>query len=93
MGLYWRKRMKINEEELKTLSDGTILTIFLQGDDWEEEIGETYSVIKVNDKLYVLDKETGFFNLNEINETGFEYSLSLDKTQNFLLHGRLLNDE
>ena len=84
--------MRINEEELKKLPDGTILTVFLQGDDWEKELGKTYSVIKVNNKLYILDKEQGFFNLDEINETGFEYSLSLDKMQNFLLHGTLNNE-
>jgi hypothetical protein len=76
--------MKITKEEFKNCPNGTIFTLFLQGDDWDEEIGEIYRVVKLEDKLFVLDDSQGFFNINDMDDKNFEFSLSLDKVQNSL---------
>ena len=47
--------MRISREEVKKLKDGTVLTIFLSGSDWDEDFGEAVKVIKFKDNLIKYD--------------------------------------
>ena len=43
--------MRISREQVKNLKDGTVLTIFLSGSDWDGDFGKAVKVIKFKDSL------------------------------------------
>lgn len=67
--------MKINtKEEYDKIPDGTLLKVFLEGDEWNDDCGEVSTVIKIGDKLYEY-KPGGYYLFNERNEIGYEISI------------------
>ena len=77
--------MKINtKEEYDRIPDGTLLKVFLEGDEWDEDCGEVFTVIKANNRLEVFTVvtktnnrvyHTGFFYFDEKDELGYEFSI------------------
>lgn len=57
--------MKItNKEQFDKLPNGTIFKLFLSGEDWDEDFGNSPWVIKKNNKLYTI-KLDEWFDFNE----------------------------
>ena len=44
--------MRITREEIENLPDGTKLSIFLSGSDWEEDFGKSMTVFKFKNQLF-----------------------------------------
>ena len=72
--------MRVSEKELKEYPDGTIFSIFLSGDEWDEEFGNAYEVLKYKNKLLVL---TDWFDM-DINDKGYEIEVAYDPHSNKL---------
>ena len=74
--------MKINtKEEYDKIPEGTLLKVFLEGDEWDDNCGEVFTVIKANNRLEIFTVvinrvyHTGFFDFNEKDELGYEFSV------------------
>lgn len=65
--------MRISKEDYANYADGTIFQLFLEGDEWEEDKGEVYRVIKIGDYLYPI--AGNHFLFGDKDEEGFEFSL------------------
>ena len=61
------------KEEFNKLPNGTRLKLFCEGDDWDDDCGEVFNVIKVDNKLFQCD--SGFWDFKECNDEGYEFSL------------------
>ena len=66
--------MRINEEQLKNLPDGTKLKIFLSGSKWDKDFGKVFNAIKFGDYIYEI---TGFYYTEEKDEPGYEFEVAL----------------
>lgn len=47
--------MRLTREQVNNLEDGTVLTIFLSGREWDEDFGKAVKVIKVDNRLIKYD--------------------------------------
>ena len=65
-------------EQYNKYPDGTIFDIFLTGDDWDDDYGAAFKVVKLGDKLYeVKDSYYCFSEKNEGKSYGMDYSFEL----------------
>ena len=62
---------KLTYESCKNLPNGTILKIIKTGEEWEDDIFKTYTVIKLNNRL--LEISSSYWDIDEIDdEDGYE---------------------
>lgn len=47
--------MRLTRDQVEDLKDGTVLTIFLSGREWDEDFGKAVKVIKVDNRLIKYD--------------------------------------
>lgn len=61
---------KLTYENCKNLPNGTILRIVKTGEEWEDDIFKTYTVVKLNNRLCEISSK--FWSIDEIDEDGYE---------------------
>ena len=61
--------MRITADEIRNLSDGSKIKLFLNGDYWDEDYGKVINTVKVKDKLFVTD---GFYDIEDLEVTDDE---------------------
>ena len=61
---------KLTYENCKNLPNGTILRIVKTGEEWEDDIFKTYTVVKLNNRLCEIS--SSFWSIDEIDEDGYE---------------------
>lgn len=57
--------MIVTEKDIRALRNGTRLTLFLAGSDWEEDFGKAIPVVKIDNKLYEI--KPNHFDIEDIN--------------------------
>ena len=57
--------MKLTQEQVKDLKDGTELKVVYTGSDWEEDFGKVYNVVKIGNKLYHIDAHDDIDDIEE----------------------------
>ena len=57
--------MILNSDQIYDLPDGTELKTFLSGSYWDEDFGKVENVIKVKDRLWIVE---GYHYINELKE-------------------------
>ena len=74
--------MKIKIEDGKTYKDlpnGTILKVIPLGKEWDDDIGETFDVVKIDNRLFETNKH--FFDFNEKDDNGYEFIVTFEKKE------------
>lgn len=71
-------------EKYNKYPDGTIFNMFLSGDDWKEEYGSAFKVIKVGDKLYEI--KPAYYRFSERNDNGnygedYSFEISINDSE------------
>lgn len=66
--------MKIaTDEQYNNIRNNVILKVILIGDKWNNDCGEVFDVIKIDDKLYQLPLSGSYWLFSERNEKNYEF--------------------
>lgn len=69
--------MILNSDQIYDLPDGTELKAFLSGSYWDEDFGKVENVIKVKDRLWIIE---GYHYINELKEDdNYEIEVAIRK--------------
>ena len=67
--------MILTQEQVKNYPDGTAMTVFLSGSEWDDDFGRSYTVVKYGDRLV---KTSDWFSINEMNnDEGYEFNVAV----------------
>lgn len=66
--------MLLNKEQILDLPEGTKVSVFLHGKNWESDCNTVVPCIKVGDRLYQATQ--GFFAIDELHDKGYECVIS-----------------
>ena len=70
--------MKITtDEQYNNIRNNIILKLIQIGDEWDEESGEIFDVIKIDDKLYELPPNRGYWLFSERDDVGYEFIVTI----------------
>ena len=70
--------IKTNEQYDK-IRNNVILKVILIGDEWGDDCGEVFDVIKIDDKLYELPPNRGYWLFSERNDKDYEFIVKYQK--------------
>lgn len=63
--------MILTNKQIQNTPNGTILTLFYAGSEWQDDFGKTSKVIKFDNKMYEI--KSGFIDVQELNDMdGYE---------------------
>lgn len=67
------------KKQYNKIPNGAMLTVFLVGDEWEDNIGDSDIVIKVDNELRLLNERAGRYYFNEKDDPGYEFVVAYQK--------------
>lgn len=74
--------MRLTKEQIKRMPNGSIFKIFYSGNDWEEDFGKVFTVIKRGNRLY---HTTCFDEIDEIDDRDYEIIVAAPEKGNIEL--------